>query len=164
MDKLSKKVALVGSFGVGKTSLFRRFIDDAFSEDYQSTLGVQIQKKVIQMNDGTELSLIIWDTEGHQEISESRSAYLMGSHCFIYVFDLTRKDTYKNITEQLNFLKQNFPSVLIKVVGNKLDTISPEEAKQSLNDLNINYDCLTSAKTGENVADLFIEIAVDLIN
>ena len=164
MKKLSKKIALIGSFGVGKTSLFRRFIDDAFSEDYKSTLGVQIQKKVIRMNDGTELSMIIWDTEGHQEISESRSAYLMGSHCFIYVFDLTRVDTYKDINQQLDFLKKNYPSVLIKLVGNKLDIVSIEKAKKTLNDSNINYDCLTSAKTGENVAELFIEIAVDLTN
>ena len=164
MKKLSKKIALIGSFGVGKTSLFRRFIDDAFSEDYKSTLGVQIQKKVIRMNDGTELSMIIWDTEGHQEISESRSAYLMGSHCFIYVFDLTRVDTYKDINQQIDFLKKNYPSVLIKLVGNKLDIVSIEKAKKTLNDSNINYDCLTSAKTGENVAELFIEIAVDLTN
>ena len=164
MNKLSKKVALVGSFGVGKSSLFRRFIDDAFSEDYKSTLGVQIQKKVIPMNDGSELSLIIWDTEGHQEISESRSAYLMGSHCFIYVFDVTRIDTYKNINEHLGFLKKNYPSVLLKVVGNKIDVVSLEKTKKSLADLNVNYNCLTSAKTGKNVADLFIEIAVDLTN
>ena len=45
--KLSKKVTLVGPFGVGKTSIFRRYIDETFSEDYKSTLGVQIQKKAI---------------------------------------------------------------------------------------------------------------------
>lgn len=91
--KLSKKVTIIGPFGVGKTSLFRRYIDDAFSEDYKSTLGVQIQKKVISLPNDVEISLILWDTEGHMEISEGRSAYLMGSHAFVYVFDLTRIDT-----------------------------------------------------------------------
>ncbi|WP_010522207.1 Rab family GTPase [Aquimarina agarivorans] len=164
MNKLSKKIALVGAFGVGKTSLFRRFIDDAFSEDYKSTLGVQIQKKVIAMDNGTTLSMILWDTEGHEEISESRSAYLLGSHAFVYVFDLTRIDTYKNINKQIDFLKKSYPNVLIKIVGNKIDTVALKKVQESLEEHQVNYDCLTSAKTGENVPELFVDIAVDLTN
>lgn len=162
--KLSKKVTLVGPFGVGKTSLFRRYIDDAFSEDYKSTLGVQIQKKVIMMPNGIELSLILWDTEGHMEISEGRSAYLMGSHTFIYVFDLTRIDTYKDINTQLDFLKQHFPNIPVKVVGNKLDTVFKTKVTQSLKEHKVSFDYLTSAKTGDNVETLFNEIAVELTN
>ena len=47
-----KKIVLLGNFGVGKTSLMRRFIDDTFSEDYKVTLGVQIQKKVVELRSG----------------------------------------------------------------------------------------------------------------
>jgi len=159
----SKKVALVGSFGVGKSSLFRRFIDETFSEDYQSTLGVQIQKKVISMPDGTELSLILWDTEGVAEVSKGRSSYLLGSYAFVYVFDLTRVETYKNINTQLDFLKENYPNVLIKVVGNKLDAVNEKTVKSSLKDYNVEYDFLTSAKTGDKVNELFVEIAVNVI-
>jgi len=136
--KQSKKVALVGSFGVGKTSLFRRFIDDTFSEGYQSTLGVQIQKKVIPMPDGTELSLILWDTEGVDEISKGRSAYLLGSH--------------------------KYPNVLIKVVGNKLDAINEKHVSSTLKEYKVDYDFLTSAKTGDKVNELFIDIAVNVID
>ena len=162
--KLSKKVTLIGPFGVGKTSLFRRYIDDAFSEDYKSTLGVQIQKKVITMPNGVELSLILWDTEGHMEISEGRTAYLMGSHTFIYVFDLTRIDTYKNINTQLTFLKENFPNVPVKVIGNKLDTVFKTKVQETLKEENVKFDFLTSAKTGEAVENLFNEIASELTN
>ena len=160
--KLSKKVTLIGPFGVGKTSLFRRYIDDAFSEDYKSTLGVQIQKRVIKMDNGIELSLILWDTEGHMEISEGRNAYLMGSHTFIYVFDLTRIDTYQNINTQLEFLKKNFPNIPVKLVGNKLDTVFKTKVKESLKEHNVAADYLTSAKTGAQVEALFNEIAVEL--
>ena len=162
--KLSKKVTLIGPFGVGKTSLFRRYIDDAFSEDYKSTLGVQIEKKTIKMPNGVELSLILWDTEGHMKISEGRSAYLMGSHAFIYVFDLTRIDTYKDINTQLDFLKKNFPNIPVKVVGNKLDTVFKTKVIQSLKDENVKYNHLTSAKTGMQVEALFNEIAQELTN
>jgi len=159
----SKKVALVGSFGVGKTSLFRRFIDNAFSEEYLSTLGVQIQKKVIPMPDGTQLSLILWDTEGVDEISKGRSSYLLGSHVFVYVFDLSRVETYNNINTQLDFLKAKYPNVLIKVVGNKLDAVNQKTVEETLKDHEVNYDFLTSAKTGDKVDELFIGIAVNLI-
>lgn len=164
MSKLSKKIVLVGPFGVGKSSLFKRFIDDSFSEDYKSTLGVQIQKKVIEMNDGQKLSLILWDTEGHIDLSESRSSYLLGAHTFVYVFDLTRVDTYKNINSQIDFLKTNFPNVPVKIIGNKEDAVVLRNAKKSLKEYAIEYDFLTSAKTGSKVQELFIEIAVDLVN
>jgi len=159
--KLSKKVTLVGPFGVGKTSIFRRFIDDTFSEDYKSTLGVQIQKKVISL-DHVELTLILWDTEGHMDLSEGRSAYLKGSHSFIYVFDLTRIDTYENINEQIEYLTNNFPDVPVKVIGNKLDSVFKTKVNDSLKKYNVKYDYLTSAKTGEHIETLFNEIAIEL--
>ena len=161
--KLSKKVTLVGPFGVGKTSLFRRYIDNEFSEDYKSTLGVQIQKKVINLDNGVELSLILWDTEGHMEITEGRNAYLMGSHAFIYVFDLTRVDTYQNLNTQINFLKENFPNAIVKVVGNKIDSVFKTKVTESLKEHNVNFDYLTSAKTGAEVETIFNEIANQLI-
>ncbi|MBW1298498.1 Rab family GTPase [Aquimarina litoralis] len=160
--KLSKKVVLLGHFGVGKTSLFRRFIDNEFSEDYKVTLGVQIKKKVVEMPDGRELSMIIWDTEGHTDIEDTRKSYLLGSNAFIYVFDLTRIDTYKNLSEDLDYLTKNHPKVIIKVIGNKLDLVNEKETLKNLEELNVKADCLTSAKTNKNVQDFFSELATEI--
>ncbi|WP_459210511.1 Rab family GTPase [Aquimarina rhabdastrellae] len=160
--KLSKKVVLLGHFGVGKTSLFRRFIDDAFSEDYKVTLGVQIKKKVITLPSGIELSMVIWDTEGHQEIENTRKSYLLGSHAFVYVFDLTRSDTYENLNDDIAYLKSNYPNVIIRIIGNKLDKVNEKEIKKQLKENATPYDCLTSAKTNKNVSDFFIELAEEL--
>ena len=88
----------------------------------------------------------------------------MGSHAFIYVFDLTRIDTYKDINTQLDFLKKNFPNTPVKVVGNKLDTVFKTKVIQSLKDENVKYNHLTSAKTGMQVEALFNEIAQELTN
>ncbi len=160
--KLSKKVVLIGHFGVGKTSLFRRFIDNAFSEDYKSTLGVQIQKKTLELSDDTKLSMIIWDTEGHASIEDNRTSYLLGSNAFIYVFDLTRKDTYENITDEIAFLEQNYSKSIIKIVGNKLDAVDRPKTIELLKKQEISYDYLTSAKTSKNVEKLFRQLAEDL--
>ena len=67
-----KKIVLLGHFGVGKTSLMKRFIDDTFSEDYKVTLGVQIQKKVVELKSTKKISLIIWDVEGNTSIKNTR--------------------------------------------------------------------------------------------
>ena len=161
--KLSKKVVLLGHFGVGKTSLFRRFIDNEFSEEYKVTLGVQIKKKIVQLPDGRELSMIIWDTEGHSDsVEDTRKSYLLGSHAFIYVFDLTREDTYKNLNQDLDYLKKTYQKVIIKVIGNKLDLVNEKEITKHLNDQQIPVDCLTSAKTNKNVQDFFIQLAEEV--
>ncbi len=161
--KLSKKVVLLGHFGVGKTSLFRRFIENEFSEEYKVTLGVQIKKKVIQLPDGRELSMIIWDTEGHSDsVQDTRKSYLLGSNAFIYVFDLTREDTFKNLKEDLAYLKENYAKVTIKVIGNKLDLVNRKEAIADLKERKIPYDSLTSAKTNKNVKDFFSTLAEEI--
>jgi small GTP-binding protein len=56
----SRKVVLVGHFGVGKSSLVRRFVQNTFSDNYIVTIGVHILKKEIKIND-LDLTLIIWD-------------------------------------------------------------------------------------------------------
>jgi len=161
--KLSKKIVLLGHFGVGKTSLFRRFIDNEFSEDYKVTLGVQIKKKTIEMPDGRELSMIIWDTEGHTDIEDTRKSYLLGSNAFIYVFDITRIDTYKDIKQDLSYLATNHPKIDIKVIGNKLDLVNEKETRKKLEELQTPFDCLTSAKTNKNVQDFFLDLAKEII-
>ncbi|GAA4275251.1 Rab family GTPase [Aquimarina gracilis] len=161
--KLSKKVVILGHFGVGKTSLFRRFIDNEFSEEYKVTLGVQIKKKLIQLPDGRELSMIMWDTEGHSNtVEDTRKSYLLGSHAFIYVFDLTREDTYKNLNNDLEYLKNNYNNVTAKAIGNKLDLVNEKEIAKKLAEQNIPFDCLTSAKTNENVQDFFSDLAIEI--
>ncbi|WP_062053735.1 Rab family GTPase [Aquimarina longa] len=161
--KLSKKVVLLGHFGVGKTSLFRRFVDNEFSEEYKVTLGVQIKKKLVQLPDGRELSMIIWDTEGHSDsIEDTRKSYLLGSHAFIYVFDITREQTYSTLKQDLEYLEKHYTKVPAKVLGNKLDLVNEKEITSHLKSQNIPFDCLTSAKTNKNVQDFFSDLAKDI--
>ena len=159
--KLSKKVVLLGHFGVGKTSLFRRFIDDEFSEEYKVTIGVQIKKKIIQLDDQTEISLILWDTEGHMDLEDTRRSYLLGAHAFVYVFDITRAVTYLDTKENLKTLKEEFPQVVLKCIGNKLDLANTTFNKKKFN---FQVDMFTSAKTNQNVLKFFKELGLDLLD
>jgi len=160
---LSKKVVLLGHFGVGKTSLFRRVIDDEFSEDYQVTLGVQIKKREITISDETVVSLILWDTEGHEDVKDARESYLLGASALVYVFDLSRENTYKNCNESLEYLKSKYPKIPIKLIGNKLDQVNEKVITKVLKDLSIKCDCYTSAKTSKNVELFFNDLVHEII-
>ena len=160
----SKKIVILGYFGVGKTSLLIRFVDNQFSEDYIVTIGVQVKKKEIKLKNGSTLSFIIWDLEGNKSVEEIRESYLLGASSFIYVFDITRKETYQNINNEINYLKDKYPEVKIKIIGNKKDLLKDDITEREWKYLKIPYDILTSAKTGENIELFFNSLAVDIIN
>ena len=159
----SKKVVLLGHFGVGKTSLMRRFVDNAFSEEYKVTLGVQIQKKVVDLPGNKQLSMIIWDIEGNTTVKKTRLSYLLGSSGFIYVFDATRMDTFSELDEELSFLKEQYPKANIKVIANKVDLVNTASLKGLLETKQVQCDYYTSAKTGEMVNEMFEALAKEIM-
>lgn len=63
---IQKKICLLGSFSVGKTSLISRYVNSLFSDRYLTTVGVKIDKKQLTLN-GKELSLVIWDIAGEDD-------------------------------------------------------------------------------------------------
>ena len=113
---------------------------------------------------GTDVSLILWDLEGTDNLNEIRSSYLLGTHAIVYVFDVSRPSTFKNLRENLSIVRKRIDGVPIKVVGNKGDLKSADEVAKLLNDYNIAYDYLTSAKTGSQVDDLFERLAKTLVH
>ncbi|MBX2828167.1 MAG: GTP-binding protein [Flavobacteriaceae bacterium] len=158
----TKKIVLLGHFGVGKTSLLRRYVDDAFSEDYLVTVGVHVKKKDISL-DGESITLIIWDIEGNTSIDKARKSYLLGTHGFIYVFDVTRPETYEQLESEFSYLKENFPKVPVSLAGNKADLFDSEFTASFFKDPIFENCRFTSAKTGETVELLFKDIAAKTI-
>lgn len=157
-----KKIVLTGSFGVGKTSLFKRFLYNEFSDKYLTTIGVKVDKKVVDV-EGEEVVLMLWDLAG--EISQNKvpDSFFMNASAILYVFDLTRPSTYGNLESDLKYLDKKVPGVLIKVIGNKKDILSSDELDKVLNEVYKKPDVLTSAKTGENVETLFFNLAQSLL-
>lgn len=158
----SKKVVLVGHFGVGKSSLMRRFVQNTFSDNYIVTIGVHILKKEIKVEE-LNLTLVIWDIEGKDDIQKVRSSYLIGTSGFIYVIDPTRSQTYERFNEEIDFLKTTYPTSKIVSVANKSDLIDVEEFKNLLEQENISIDYFASAKEGIEVENLFHTIGLKMI-
>ncbi len=159
---ISKKIVLTGCFGVGKTSLFNQFLYHKFSEKYLTTIGVKVDKKVVEI-DGRKISLLIWDIAGEVAQDKVPQSYYLGASSIIYVFDLTRPSTYLNMKSDLDYLENLLRGVMVKVVGNKLDLVTPEQVSRVEAELPQPSDFLTSAKTGENVETLFLTIGQSLL-
>lgn len=160
---VSRKVILTGSFGVGKTSLFNRFVYNQFDEKYLTTIGVKVNKKQLEI-DGEDISLLLWDIAG--EISQDKVpvSYFLGAAGVFYVFDLSRPSTFKNIATDLEYLKNIVPDAVVKIIANKKDLLQTEQLEEVAKQLKtIKWDALTSAKTGENVEDILISMAKEII-
>ena len=160
---ISKKIVLLGHFGVGKSSLIRRFVEDSFTDNYKVTIGVHILKKEVEVSKKDTVNLIIWDLEGNDDITNTRPSYMLGTSGIIYVVDLTRPTTYKQLESDLNFIKTNYPSAKIKVVGNKKDLVTKDFLKQNNDIFKPFIDFFTSAKANTKVNDLFSTLAKELI-
>ena len=158
---LQKKICMLGSFAVGKTSLVRRFVESIYSDVYQTTVGVKIDKKNVQFED-KEVSLVLWDIYGEDDYQKMRWTYLRGASGYLLVADGTRKATL----EKAVFLEQKvceeaglIPFVL---VINKSDLIRDWELDPALESqlTGQGWSILrSSAKTGEGVEESFALLA-----
>ncbi len=153
------KVSIIGDYAVGKTSLIKRYMTDAFEEGYKATLGAAIFTFKTAIRD-SDISLQVWDLAGQTSFRRVRVQYLFGTDFAIVVFDLTRKDTLECVNEWVNDVKQGAPDVLLYLVGNKSDlredrVVEPALAEKIGKKLKMLGYTETSAKDGTNVKELF---------
>ncbi|MEH2165488.1 MAG: Rab family GTPase [Nostoc sp.] len=174
MSTISKKICLFGDFGVGKTSLIRQFVECQFSDEYLSTVGVKISRKLVCLSEKDllaeqKLQLIIWDIEGSNKFKAVAKNYFQGSKGAVIVGDVTQAETLNHIQEHIQtFLAVN-PNSYIVVALNKSDMIAAEylekirQMYQFTKQANILDTYVTSAKTGNNVDKMFQALATRLI-
>jgi small GTP-binding protein len=160
---ISKKIILTGSFGVGKTSLFNRFVYQKFDEKYLTTIGVKIDKKSLTVND-KDITLLIWDIAGEVTQDKVPVSYFLGAAGIVYIIDLSRPHTFLNLSVDIEFLQKLLPDAAVMVVANKRDLLSEEELQELYNNQTLKWNFSTSAKTGENVEAMFQELGSILLN
>jgi small GTP-binding protein len=153
---IRKKILLIGDFGVGKTSLIRRYIDNTFDDRYLTTIGVKISRKHVRV-DEIDCELLIWDIEGTASLDRVPLSYLKGASGIIFVCDISRKQTILNLRNHIDFFLDLEPIDYV-VACNKTDLLSsppvipPDIASPE-------QTILTSAKENTNVDQLFSFIA-----
>lgn len=158
---LQKKICMLGSFAVGKTSLVRRYVDSIFSENYVTTIGVKIDKKVVTSNN-QDLSLILWDVYGEDNYQSVLPSYLRGMAAYILVIDPSRPDTFESAKKLHSLANETLGPKPFVLVLNKSDLKSEWEINESiLSELRAAALATieTSAKTDTGVDDVFQAIA-----
>ncbi len=157
---VAKKICMIGPFAVGKTSLVRRFVDSIFSDNYLTTIGVKISKKIVPLVD-TQVQLMIWDIEGVDVFTELKTSYLRGASGVLLVLDGTRPKSFEMAEELVALLREHLPGVPVIGLLNKSDL----SVEWKLGDLEIAavealgvQTMMTSAKTGENVEQAFLAL------
>lgn len=162
---MQKKICMLGGFAVGKTSLVRRFITNLFSEQYQTTIGVTVEKKELSI-DGEDVALLLWDLYGDDEFQRVRESYLRGSSGYILVVDGTRKETLATAKTLQQTVESLLGSIPFAVIVNKSDLRAEWEVDDAALDQLRRQGWtlfLGSAKTGEGVESLFSTLARRLL-
>ena len=164
MSIISKKICLIGDFGVGKTSLIRCFVDRQFSDQYLSTIGVKISRKIVEVVQPQnqklrQVRLLIWDLEGQTKFRSLNLNYMKGAAGAIIVADMSRQDTIAQLEEHINLVSMANPKgVRLITAFNKSDLLAPETLAAYEGYRNYSQEIntyITSAKTGKNVANIF---------
>ena len=168
--KMKLKVCLVGEAAVGKTSLVRRYVDDAFDDRYLATMGAKVTKRVLSIKmPGSDqrghVDLTIWDIMGDTSVRELlKEAYFRGSQGILAVCDVTRPETLAKLKDWRKAVEKVAGPIPAYVLANKVDLVDEARLEES----EVESFCqgwgsphlLTSAKTGENVKEAFAGLAL----
>jgi small GTP-binding protein len=162
---LQKKICVLGGFGVGKTSLVKRYVQSIFSEAYLTTVGVKIDKKTVDLSDRS-VTLILWDVAGEDDISALRMSYLRGAAGYLLVADGTRRSTLEVALSLRQRVEADFGPLPFVLLLNKNDlTAQWAIGDTELDDLRKQgwWARPSSARTGEGVEDAFTDLAIRVV-
>ena len=159
---LQKKICMLGGFSVGKTSLVRRFIQGVFSDAYLTTVGVKIDKKNIELPN-KNVTLILWDLAGEDDVSSLRMSHLRGAAGYVLVADGTRPSTLDvalSIRERAEADYGTLPFVMLINKNDLTDQWSIND--DTIGELRDNdwWVQTSSAQSGDGVEEAFKQIAV----
>jgi small GTP-binding protein len=159
---LQFKICMLGSFSVGKTSLVRRFVLSEFNEKYQTSIGVKVDKKVVQVQ-GQEATLVLWDIYGEDAFQKMQMSYLRGMSGYFMVVDGTRRQTLEVALALEQKVAEAMGKIPFVFLLNKCDLVDQWEidpdAEKNLAAKGSGV-LRTSAKTGEGVDEAFMRLAL----
>lgn len=153
-----KKVCLLGDYSVGKTSLVRRVVDNQFSDDYLSTIGVKISRKLVHVPASAAdvpVQVVLWDLEGREVFDNAARSYLSGAAGAVIVGDVTRPETLMNLEKHIAAFLSCNPGASVAVAYNKIDLVNEKEFVPTPVRGSVTTTARTSAKSGTGIATLF---------
>ncbi|KAK4038374.1 mitochondrial inner membrane protein-domain-containing protein [Parachaetomium inaequale] len=169
--KLDLGLLGAGESAVGKSSIVLRFVKDQFDSYRESTIGAAFLTQTISLDENTTVKFEIWDTAGQERYKSLAPMYYRNANCAVVVYDITQAtslDKAKSWVKELQ--RQANENIIIALAGNKLDLVTEQPDKRAIETADAEAYAKeagllffeTSAKTAENVQELFTAIAKKL--
>ena len=157
------KVLLIGNSDVGKSSLILRYVDQIWNDVFVPTIGVDFKVKSLDV-DQKRVKMQIWDTAGQERFRNVISSYFKGAHGILLIYDITTRDSFKELENWLGEVERNASSQVLKIlIGNKCDLEEkreiPKDERQAFAYRNGMQFMETSAKNNTNVTEAFEALA-----
>ena len=159
MENLLFKVVIFGDGGVGKTTLIDRYLSGTFDENKRLTIGVEFHIKRLEI-DNFRVTLQLWDFAGEDRFRMLLPNYVRGSSGGIFMYDITRYSSLKNMDPWLECIKTRGRDISLIMVGSKLDlnedrSVPTEVAKEIATQNGFFEYAECSSKTGQFVEEIF---------
>ncbi|EDW75303.1 uncharacterized protein Dwil_GK20101 [Drosophila willistoni] len=166
--KYTFKILMLGDSGVGKTCLLQRFLENRYTDNSESTVGIDFRLHTHKLS-GHLVDLQLWDTAGEERFRSVGTTYYRGAHGIILVYDTTKRETFNNIDSWLLDIQRHAAEgVNIMIVGNKCDALGQRQVSQQTAavfaaQLHVPF-FEASAKSDLNVQDIFTNMSVMIYN
>jgi len=163
------KIIVVGNSCVGKSNLTLRFTRDDFEIENETTIGVEFATRLVCL-DSKVYKLQIWDTAGQDTFKTITRSYYRNSIGVIVAYDITNRESFDAVREwnsEVQERSQPYTGLqCIMLIGNKTDRtnerqVLTSEGENLASELGVKF-FEASAKTGENVKDIFCHIVADI--
>lgn len=162
---VKKKICMLGYYGVGKTSLVSQFVNHLFAEKYQTTVGVKINKKIVDVG-GREVTLMLWDVAGEEDDAPVNLMHVRAVSGYLLVVDGLRLKTLGTAVEIQGRVEAEFGRRPFLLLVNKADERGDWEVSETvLAELAARGWTVmeTSAKTGEKVEEAFLTLTAEML-
>ncbi|KAL0478237.1 Ras-related protein Rab [Acrasis kona] len=159
MSEVLRKLVIAGDSACGKSCLVLRYVENTFSLNHVSTIGLDFRIKMLERGD-KKVKLQVWDTAGQERFRAMASSYFRVAQGVIITFDVTNEESFHGINVWMRQIREHAPEgIKIILVGNKIDldgrVVTREMAEELAEKLKIEQYFETSAKSGENVNEAF---------
>jgi small GTP-binding protein len=160
------KVVLLGEGSVGKTSMSRRYVQNAFDAVLPRTSNASYLEKEVRPAHGKKVRLAIWDTAGQERFHALAPLYYRDAHAALLVYDIADRASFARIGHWIAELQTQAPGTVLAIAGNKCDLgdaarqVSESEGRALADSIGAAF-FETSAKLGTGLDAIFEHVAVE---